>query len=109
MSDLWCGVSLPAPTGHEPVTALLEDVAVAADLGMGQVVLPLEWARLQPAGHGELDRDAVADYRKVLRRVRRAGMGAIASLGVALPPAVAARGGWNHRETAEAFAAFARA
>lgn len=109
MSDMWCGVSLPAVTGDDAVTALLEDVALAAELGMGQVVLPLEWARLQPAGQGELAREVVADYRKVLRRVRRAGMGAIAALGGSLPPALDERGGWSQRETAESFAAFAGA
>lgn len=67
--------------GHAPVagdgngfaTSGAEDLALLAELGMTEVVLTLEWARLEPQP-GELLQPEVERMRSLLHRARELGM-----------------------------------
>jgi len=84
------------------------DFALAEADGHNAHRFSIEWSRIEP-GPGRVDAAAVAHYHEVLASLRRHGLTPVVTLlHFTLPLWVADAGGWERRETAEAFAAFAR-
>ncbi|MHB1064457.1 MAG: glycoside hydrolase family 1 protein [Georgenia sp.] len=87
-----------------------EDVALMSTLGLDAYRLSISWPRVQPGGRGELNPEGVAFYRDLLDGLRAAGIAPYVTLyHWDLPQELQDAGGWVNRETAYAFAEYARA
>ncbi len=87
-----------------------EDVDLMADLGLGAYRLSLSWSRVQPGGAGELNPEGVAFYSDLVDSVIARGIRPVVTLyHWDLPAELEQAGGWTVRETAQAFAEYARA
>lgn len=85
-----------------------EDVTLMRELGLDAYRLSLAWPRLLDA-HGNLLPDGVAFYRDLLGELKAAGIRTFATLyHWDLPQYLQDAGGWASRETAYAFARYAR-
>lgn len=86
-----------------------DDVAAMAALGLNAYRFSLAWPRLQPTGTGEFNADGVAFYLGLLDELEAAGIEPIVTLyHWDLPQVLEDAGGWPARETAHAFAEYAR-
>lgn len=87
-----------------------EDVALMRSLGLRAYRLSISWSRVQPGGRGDLNREGVAFYVNLLDELRAAGIEPVVTLyHWDLPQELEDAGGWASRETAYAFAEYARA
>ncbi|MFD1507455.1 beta-glucosidase [Georgenia yuyongxinii] len=87
-----------------------EDVALLRELGVGAYRLSISWPRVQPGGRGALNPAGVTFYTDLLDELRAAGIAPVVTLyHWDLPSELEAAGGWANRETAYAFADYARA
>ncbi|MEV7007956.1 family 1 glycosylhydrolase [Streptosporangium sp. NPDC051022] len=85
------------------------DLDLLASLKVTGYRLSVSWSRLQPAGRGELNLQAVIFYRNLLSGLRARGIEPFVTLyHWDLPAALEAEGGWAERETAFRFADYAR-
>jgi beta-glucosidase len=85
------------------------DLDLLASLGVSDYRLSVSWARLQPAGSGELNGEAVAFYAALLGGLRARGIRPLVTLyHWDLPQPLESAGGWPARETAHRFAEYAR-
>jgi beta-glucosidase len=86
-----------------------DDLDVLADLGATDYRFSVSWSRLQPSGHGELNATAVAFYTDLLNGLRDRGIRPLVTLyHWDLPQPLEDAGGWPDRQTAFAFAEYAR-
>ena len=86
-----------------------EDLDLAAWMGLDAYRLGVSWSRLQPAGVGPLNPEAVDFYRALLGGCHERGIRPVVTLyHWDLPSALEARGGWPDRDTAMHFAEYAR-
>jgi beta-glucosidase len=85
-----------------------EDVALIRDLGAGAYRFSIAWPRLFPEGTGPLNPAGLAFYDRLVDALLEAGIKPFPTLyHWDLPQALQARGGWQARATAEAFAHYA--
>lgn len=86
-----------------------EDVDLMAGLGLDAYRLSISWPRVQPGGSGPLNLKGVAFYRSLLTALRDRGIAPWVTLyHWDLPQELEDRGGWRARQTATAFAEYAR-
>ncbi len=86
-----------------------EDVELLSALGAQTYRLSISWSRVQPGGSGPLNPKGVAFYRELLDALRSRGIAPIVTLyHWDLPQELEDAGGWPVRETAYAFAEYAR-
>jgi len=86
-----------------------QDVDILADLGVGAYRLSIAWPRVQPHGEGPLNPEGVRFYTRLLDALRERGIKPYVTLyHWDLPQEWEDRGGWTNRETAYAFAEYAR-
>ncbi|RUX95206.1 MULTISPECIES: GH1 family beta-glucosidase [unclassified Mesorhizobium] len=86
-----------------------EDIALLKALGLGAYRFSLAWTRLLPEGLGEANARGIAFYDRLIDDLLEAGIEPYATLyHWDLPQALQDRGGWYSRETAIAFADYAR-
>ncbi|MFC7844338.1 GH1 family beta-glucosidase [Streptomyces sp. NPDC057382] len=86
-----------------------EDVEHLTRLGVGAYRLSLSWPRVQPGGRGPLNPEGVTFYRRLLDSLREHGIRPYVTLyHWDLPQELEDAGGWANRETALAFAEYAR-
>lgn len=86
-----------------------EDVQHLADLGVGAYRLSIAWPRVQPDGRGELNREGVEFYSKLVDALLARGIKPVVTLyHWDLPQVLEDAGGWRNRETAELFGEYAR-
>ncbi|MPV38135.1 GH1 family beta-glucosidase [Georgenia subflava] len=87
-----------------------EDVALMVELGLDSYRLSISWPRVQPGGTGELNAEGVAFYRELLDALIAEGINPVVTLyHWDLPQELEDAGGWTNRDTAYAFADYARA
>lgn len=87
-----------------------EDLDLMAGLGLGAYRLSLSWPRVQPGGTGELNAEGVAFYSDLVDGLIERGIRPVVTLyHWDLPDELERAGGWTVRETAFAFADYARA
>ena len=85
-----------------------EDVALMKALGMGAYRFSIAWPRVSPDGDGAPNPKGLDFYDRLVDALLAAGIEPFATLyHWDLPQALQARGGWEARETAHAFAAYA--
>lgn len=86
-----------------------EDVALMSRLGVQAYRLSISWPRVQPGGSGSLNPEGVAFYRDLLDELRARGIAPVVTLyHWDLPQELEDAGGWPNRDTAYAFAEYAR-
>lgn len=86
-----------------------EDLAIITSLGLDAYRFSISWSRVIPDGTGEPNPEGIAYYRELCRGLKEAGISPVVTLyHWDLPQALQDRGGWTVRETAEAFADYAR-
>ncbi|UFU02120.1 beta-glucosidase [Ruania suaedae] len=86
-----------------------EDVALMADLGLGAYRFSISWPRVQPGGGGQLNPEGVAFYSGLVDALLEAGITPVVTLyHWDLPAELQDAGGWTNRDTAHAFAEYAR-
>jgi beta-glucosidase len=87
----------------------LEDVEVMADLGVDAYRFSISWSRIQPDGTGAVNAEGIAFYRRLAEALIAKGITPWATLyHWDLPQALEDGGGWLNRDTADAFAEYAR-
>lgn len=85
------------------------DLDLMADLGLQAYRLSISWPRVQPGGTGELNPEGVAFYTGLVDGLLERGIRPIVTLyHWDLPAELEQAGGWTVRETAYAFARYAR-
>ncbi|MFC7406296.1 GH1 family beta-glucosidase [Georgenia alba] len=86
-----------------------EDIALMKELGLQAYRLSISWSRVQPGGTGPLNPEGVRFYRDLLDALLEAGIEPVVTLyHWDLPQELQDTGGWVNRETAYAFAEYAR-
>ncbi|WP_299277850.1 GH1 family beta-glucosidase [uncultured Georgenia sp.] len=86
-----------------------QDVALLSALGVQAYRLSISWPRVQPAGRGPLNPEGVAFYRDLLDELCARGVAPVVTLyHWDLPQELEDAGGWPARDTAYAFAEYAR-
>jgi len=86
-----------------------EDVELMADLGVNAYRFSISWPRIQPDGTGPANPEGIAFYRRLAESLVAQGITPWATLyHWDLPQALEDEGGWLNRDTAEAFAEYAR-
>lgn len=85
-----------------------EDIALMRDLGLKAYRFSISWPRIFPKGTGAPNRKGVDHYRRFAEALRSAGIEPFCTLyHWDLPQPLQDRGGWQSRDTAQAFAEYA--
>jgi beta-glucosidase len=86
-----------------------EDLDLMGSFGLDAYRFSISWPRIQPAGRGEANQKALEFYDRLVDGLRARGIVPVATLyHWDLPQALEDEGGWTNRETAYAFAEYAR-
>ena len=87
-----------------------EDISLMDELGFQAYRFSIAWPRIIPDGRGEINQAGVAYYKNLCDALHEKGMKAVATLyHWDLPQTLQDEGGWTNRDTAYAFAAYAKA
>jgi len=82
-----------------------EDIALMKDLGLKTCRFSIAWSRIFPNGTGTPNPKGIDHYRKFAEALRAAGVEPYCTLyHWDLPQATEDKGGWQNRDTAQAFA-----
>ncbi|QKT06146.1 beta-glucosidase [Gordonia sp. X0973] len=85
-----------------------EDVALMRDFGVGAYRFSIAWPRILPGGTGAVNQKGVDFYSRLVDELLDAGIAPYATLyHWDLPQSLQDAGGWQTRDTAEAFAEYA--
>ncbi|MDJ0323935.1 GH1 family beta-glucosidase [Cryobacterium sp. PH31-AA6] len=88
---------------------LEEDLDLMESLGLHAYRFSIAWSRIQPTGRGPANEKGLAFYRRLVDGLLARGIRPIATLyHWDLPQALEDEGGWANRDTAYAFADYAR-
>jgi len=86
-----------------------EDIRLMKEAGIQAYRFSIAWPRIIPEGTGTVNPKGIAYYRALAAALRDAGIEPVATLyHWDLPQVLQDRGGWENRETAKAFEAYAR-
>jgi beta-glucosidase len=86
-----------------------EDVALMAKLGFQAYRFSVAWPRIVPDGVGTVNEQGLRYYTELCKELHENGIKVVATLyHWDLPQVLQDRGGWANRETAYAFASFAK-
>lgn len=86
-----------------------EDVALMKELGLKAYRFSISWSRIFPEGEGKLNEEGIAFYHRLIDALRKANIEPVVTLyHFDLPLALYEKGGWNVRETIDAFVGYAK-
>lgn len=86
-----------------------EDIALMKELGIDAYRFSISWPRVFPEGKGKRNEKGLDFYRKLVAKLKEAGIRPVVTLyHWDLPQELQNRGGWENEETVEAFTAYAR-
>lgn len=84
------------------------DIALMKDLGLKACRFSIAWSRLQPDGRGSVNQPGLDFYKRMVDELLKAGIQPYCTLyHWDLPQALQDRGGWENKDTAQAFADYA--
>ncbi|MET0955272.1 MAG: GH1 family beta-glucosidase [Cryobacterium sp.] len=96
-------------TADDHYHRLESDLDLIAALGLNAYRFSIAWPRIQPTGRGEANPAGLAFYERLVDGLLQRGVTPVATLyHWDLPQALEDQGGWRNRETAYAFADYAR-
>lgn len=82
-----------------------EDIKLMKELGIDVYRFSVSWSRIFPSGTGEVNKEGVQYYHNLIDALVENGIEPMCTLyHWDLPQALQDKGGWNNRETVEAFA-----
>ena len=85
-----------------------EDIALAAELGLGAYRFSVSWSRVLPTGSGPINEAGLDFYDRLVDALLEQDITPVLTLyHWDLPDTLQQRGGWGNRETVEAFADYA--
>ena len=85
-----------------------EDIALMKDLGLKTYRFSVAWPRIYPTGRGQVNPKGFDFYERMLDTLLAAGIEPYCTMyHWDLPQALEDKGGWQNRDTAEAFAEYA--
>ncbi|UFU07668.1 GH1 family beta-glucosidase [Ruania halotolerans] len=106
------GTTLNGHTGDVAIDhyhRMRDDVALMTQLGLQAYRFSISWPRVQPGGRGEPNAEGLAFYSGLVDALLEAGITPVVTLyHWDLPAELQEDGGWTNRETASAFADYAR-
>ncbi|MBC7217156.1 MAG: beta-glucosidase [Candidatus Caldatribacterium sp.] len=86
-----------------------EDIALMKELGVDAYRFSISWPRIFPEGQGRVNEKGVEFYLRLVESLQKAGIRPVVTLyHWDLPQALQDKGGWEAKETAKAFAEYAR-
>lgn len=86
-----------------------EDIRMLAESGQNSFRFSIAWTRIIPNGVGEINQKGIDFYLKVIETCRKYDVEPFVTLyHYDLPETLYQKGGWENRETADAFAAYAK-
>lgn len=86
-----------------------EDVALMKELGLKAYRFSIAWSRIFPQGEGEVNKEGIAFYHRLIDALKNAGIEPVVTLyHFDLPLALYEKGGWNNRVTIDAFEQYAK-
>ena len=95
-------------TGVDQYHRYEEDADLMAKLDLGAYRFSISWPRILPEGRGAVNKAGIDYYKRLIGALHDRGIKAAATLyHWDLPQALEDKGGWPHRQTAEAFAEYA--
>lgn len=84
--------------------AYKEDIELFRELGLRAYRFSISWARILPAGTGEINQQGIEFYNKLINELLAAHIEPIVTMyHFDLPAELEKKGGWNNRETIAAF------
>jgi beta-glucosidase len=87
-----------------------DDIALMKELGIDAFRLSIAWPRIVPQGRGEVNREGLDFYDRLVDELLNAGVRPFVTLyHWDLPQVLEDRGGWPARETVDAFAEYVEA
>ncbi|KMJ56675.1 beta-glucosidase [Bacillus sp. LL01] len=85
-----------------------EDIEIMNDLGVDYYRFSVAWPRIFPSGTGEVNREGLNYYHNLVDRLLEKGIEPMCTLyHWDLPQALQDKGGWDNRETIDAFVEYA--
>lgn len=85
-----------------------EDIRLMKEIGHNSFRLSISWSRLFPKGKGEVNKKAVDFYNRVIDEMLETGIEPFVNLyHFDMPMALQEVGGWENRETVDAFESYA--
>ena len=85
-----------------------EDIEIMDDLGVDYYRFSVAWPRIFPQGTGEVNKEGLAYYHKLVDSLLEKGIEPMCTLyHWDLPQALQDKGGWDNRETIDAFVQYA--
>lgn len=114
--DYWFSIEpdrFHAHVGPETTSSFYEhyekDIELLVETGHTIFRTSIQWSRLIPTGTGEINPKAVQFYRQVFEQIHAKGIRLMVNLyHFDLPMALQEVGGWENRETVEAYERYAR-
>lgn len=86
-----------------------EDISLFAEMGLKAYRFSIAWTRILPEGTGKVNQAGIEHYQDVIWECRRHGIEPIVTMyHFDLPYCLEEKGGWNRRETVDAFIEYAR-
>ncbi|WP_027108122.1 glycoside hydrolase family 1 protein [Lacticigenium naphthae] len=86
-----------------------EDIALMKETGHNSFRTSIQWSRLIPNGVGEVNQEAVAFYNEYINELIENGIEPFINLyHFDMPMALQEKGGWNNRETVDAYEIYAK-
>lgn len=85
-----------------------EDIQLMKELGVKAYRFSVSWPRIYPQGFGEVNRKGIEHYKRMVKKLLENGIEPFCTLyHWELPQALQEKGGWENRETIDAFVMFA--
>jgi len=86
-----------------------EDIRLFAEMGLKAYRFSIAWTRIIPDGTGEVNQAGIEHYRNVILECRKYQIEPIVTMyHFDLPYCLEEKGGWNNRETVDAFVDYAK-
>ncbi len=86
-----------------------EDIAFMKDLGIDAYRFSISWPRVFPKGKGQVNELGVNFYHRLIQKLKAAHIQPVVTLNHwDLPQALQNKGGWENRDTIDAFVEYAR-
>ncbi|HQE25536.1 MAG TPA: GH1 family beta-glucosidase [Candidatus Atribacteria bacterium] len=86
-----------------------EDITLMKELGVDAYRFSISWSRIFPEGKGRVNERGVEFYRRLIQKLKEANIQPVVTLyHWDLPQALQNKGGWESKETIDAFLEYAR-